>query len=111
MDFATLTDEQKSVLTAFTRDQFRPSVGSAARALNGLSTLLMLYKTSGVEALVATLSPGDPIPDSTGLAGAQSITAADVQSFMVAADGLLATYNTLELRTEYAKIAGVSNTV
>lgn len=108
--FADLTADQQTLVSLFVGPQFRPSVGQAARALNALKQLVEIYQIN-VQALIEGLEPGEPIPNETGLAGAQPLVKEDVVAFMTAADGLLAEYNTVDLRKEYAKIAGFPNTV
>ena len=66
---------------------------------------------SQVSAIIATLDPGEVLPDTGGLAGAADITHEELTSIMGSINTLLATYNTNAARQLYVKLAGPNNVV
>lgn len=111
LTFDQLTDQQRALLVAFTREQFRPRVLAAARALSDLSALVEMWQIGGLDAVAATMDPATVIPDETGLAGAGPVTAGVVAGFMAGATGLLAEWNTTDQKKLYGQIAGPLNVI
>lgn len=108
MTYDELTPEQKAILGAFERN-FRGWVNShisrgivEARALEAAAA-----STGGASAILALLDAGQVVPNSSGIAGAHSLTKEELEAFIVAGLGdFLTTYDTVAVRRLAAKIAG-----
>ena len=111
LTFDKLTDQQRALLAAFSREQFRPRVLAAARALNELRALVEMWEIGGLGDIVALMDPAAVIPDETGLAGAGPVTAAMMGGYIAGAGGLLAEWHTKEQKVLYGQIAGPMNVI
>lgn len=109
--FDELPDQHRELLAAYSRDQFRPRVLDAARALNNLAALIEMWGIGGMEEIAAQLDAGTVIVDNTGLAGAGPVTVEMMTGFINGAKGLLAVWNTTDQKKLYGQIAGPMNVV
>lgn len=116
MAYADLTTEQKASVDAMLA-LVRPLSGELARLLEKFQAVVSYY-SGNVETILGTLLDADAIPNQTGLAGAQSMTKAEVVTlvgYLITAcatpDGSSGSYNTNFHRSLYAKAAGPDNLI
>lgn len=109
MNFEDLTPEQQAILSEHVR-MARAWAGEQARTNNHGQVLDTNY-WSQVSAILALLDNGDVIPDGSGLAGAGTLTKADVVTLTSYIEGIMASYDTAPHRQMYAKAAGPSNLI
>jgi hypothetical protein len=108
--YNSLTQEQKNILGALAT-QTRAFAGVLARA-NTIAEVLVDDWNAQVSAIVSSLDPGEVIPNTSGLAGAASVTKEEIVNlFDTSLTNLLATYNTATARQLYVKLAGPSNVI
>ncbi len=108
--YASLTAAQKAALGHATDSMARPLLGEFARFLNHNSAYLSEW-AAGASAILATLGSTEVIPNQSGLAGAQDMTAAQWTSFAAALASLDTTYNTSGNRQNIALAAGGPNLI
>lgn len=107
----TLTEEEQASLLSWINKLVRPWCGEQARVNNHGDAANTEYNAVQTT-LLAKLDNEDVIPVSgSGLAGAESITKADVVSIVSHIQGILANYNTSAHRQLWAKAAGESNLI
>ncbi len=104
----TLTPNQQTTLLAF-MPGFRSDLLLFTKLINNLELLNNVWTTGGVSAINALLSAGDVIPDATGLAGAQTLTAADVSTAFTAIQSFLTSYNTPTYDAYFVRAVGPVN--
>ena len=109
MDFADLTPEQQSVLSAHVR-MMRAWAGEQARTNNHAAVLGTNYWAQ-VATILALLDDADVITDGSGLAGAGTLTKANVVSMTSYIEGILTGYDTAPHRQMYALAAGPGNLI
>ena len=109
MPFNELTAEQKAVLSDYAR-MTRAWCGEQARVSNHGDAISTAY-TAQVQAILALLGTDDPITDGSGLAGAVTLTKADVGYITGYIQTLLSTHNTAARRQMYVKAAGPTNLI
>lgn len=107
MTFEELRPEQQQAVLAFML-QFRPIVGENARALRALQGLVAVWGAAAGP-LIAQLDPSAIIPDSTGLAGAQPLTAADVSGMMAGNKQAIDAFYQADNLMQFVKIVGSGN--
>src|SRR5512138_759348 len=108
MAYNDLTAEQKAVLGEYTR-MLRAWAGEQARTNNHAEALNDDY--AQVQAILDLLATSDVIADDSGLAGAASLTKAEVVSLTATYQGVLTNYNTAGQRQLWAKAAGPGNLI
>jgi hypothetical protein len=108
MAYNDLTSDQKNVLSEYVR-LLRAWCGEQARTNNHGDALNTDY--SQVQAIMDLLANEDVIADGSGLAGAASLTKAEVVSITAHVQGILSGFNTLGHRQLWAKACGPSNLI
>ncbi len=108
--YASLTAGQKATLSHALDIMARPALGELARWLNHNSAFLSEYN-AGATTILATLGSTEVIPNQSGLAGAQDMTAAQWSAFVTALASLDSTYNTSGNRQNIALAAGGPNLI
>ena len=116
MSYASLTEEQRESVDALCV-MVRPLAGELARTLEKFQGVTS-YWTGNVETILGALQSSDVIPNTTGLAGAQGLTKAELTNLIgymitasATADGASGSYNSNYHRSLYAKAAGPINIV
>lgn len=109
----TLSEEQQEIVKTFVREQVREAILHIVEAANDSKNTFDTY-WGQVSAIFAGLDNGDEIPDGTGLAGAETLTKADVITFMayISQMGDSATANNLNSqahRNNYVRVIGGTN--
>ncbi len=107
VEFSSLTPAQQAQVLAFMTN-FRPAIGAISVALRNLSALSNAY-AAAIGPVLATVDPASPIPDTTGLAGAQPLACADVTTVMGMVAAVISTYYAQANLAEYIKIVGPVN--
>lgn len=108
MAFNDLTAEQQATLAEYVR-MLRAWSGEQARANNHADALNTMY--THIQAILGALGNDDPVADGSGLAGAMTLTKAEIISITAHMQGLLTNYNTLGHRQAWAKAAGPNNLI
>lgn len=108
MAYNDLTNEQKNVLGEYVR-MIRAWCGEQARTNNHAEALNDDY--SQVQGILDLLQAGDLIADGSGLAGAGTLSKAEVVSLTAHMQGILTNYNTAGHRQMWAKAAGPGNLI
>lgn len=108
MAYNDLTAEQQNVLGEYVR-LLRAWSGEQARTNNHGEALNDDY--SQVQAILDLLANEDLISDGSGLAGAATLTKAEVISITAHMQGILTNYNTAGHRQLWAKAAGPGNLI
>lgn len=108
MAFADLTPEQQNVVAEYVR-LLRAWTGEQARANNHAAAINDGY--AQVQSILDQLQIDDMITDSTGLAGAMTLTKGEVISLTAHMQGILTNYNTAGHRQMWAKAAGPANLI
>ena len=105
--YDSLSAEDKGIVEAFERD-FRGWV-------NGLATMLVQARAleaaheagGGTGSIVATLDPGEDIPNTSGIAGAQPLQQdTDWAALIAGLEAFVTTYDTPATRQRMAQAAG-----
>jgi len=102
--YASLTDAEKTLVQAWNRD-FRGWV-------NSLATLLIQGRVvddhydAVAGPIIATLDPGEVIPNTGGLAGAADMDTAETATLVGGINSFRTTYDTTAVRALMAKAAG-----
>ena len=100
------TPEQELIALPFERNM-RGWVNDLARLLvAGRALQASNEATGGMGDIVPTLDPGDVIPNSSGLAGAQPLTQTDWNALIAGLANFITTYDTLGTRQRIAQAAG-----
>lgn len=90
-------------------DAYRPLLGATSRLLKQMQSVEDAWN-GGVKDLVG--ADADPVSETTtGLAGAQSLTGAEVTATMADFSNALLAFNADANRQAYVKAAGLSNTL
>jgi hypothetical protein len=89
----SLAANQQTALLAF-MPKLRGNPNNSAKLANNFPLLNNLCTNGGISAINAGLSVGDIVPDATGLAGAQTLSSADLNTAMAAVQAFLASHNT-----------------
>jgi hypothetical protein len=108
MAWADLTPEEQGILGEYTR-LLRAWCGEQARTNNHGQALNSDY--AQVQAIMAELQDSDLIADGSGLAGAATLTKAEVVSLTAQTQGILITSDTAGVRQAWAKAAGPGNLI
>lgn len=108
MAWADLSPEEQGIVGEYTR-LIRAWCGEQARTNNHGQALNSDY--AQVQAIFAKLQDSDLIADGSGLAGAATLTKAEVVSLTAQSQGILATYDTAGVRQAFAKAAGPGNLI
>lgn len=108
MAYADLTTEQKASLDSWML-LFRATCGELARVNNHGDAVNIEYNGSAGEVL-ALLQDTDAIPNTSGLAGAESMTKAQIVTVVSYLQGVLA-YNTSAHRGNIARACGEANLI
>jgi len=116
MTYEELTAEQQASIDALMAI-VRPQAGTLARLLESFQAIVSQY-TGNIETILNLIDAAEEIPNQTGLAGAQAMTRADVQTLIgymttaaATADGSDGSYNTNYHRSLYAKACGAVNMI
>lgn len=107
--YASLTQTEKDIIDTFAR-VVRGFSGELAK-LAQRGVVLEDDWDAQVSALIATLDPGEVLPDTGGLAGAADITHEELTSIVTSIGSFLLTYNTPAARQLYVKLAGPQNVI
>jgi len=108
--YAELTNEQRDVLQNWINN-LRAVAGEQARVNNHWDAINTQY-VSQISAILAELDDNAIIPNTSGLAGAQSLDVdAEAVSIMSHGQGILTNYNTSGHRLLWAKAAGAPNLI
>ena len=107
--FDSLTNEEKQIIREYTR-MVRQTQGQMARLFNNIATINGVWTTT-VQALVATLDPGERIKDQSDFAGAVQITKEDLETIEANNTALLTGHNTTARRRLMTQTAGIPNVV
>lgn len=78
----SLTAEQQEIVKTFVREQIRASILKLVAAANECKNTFDTYWGQIEDIIDTELSDTDIIPDGTGLAGAESLTKAEIVSLM-----------------------------
>lgn len=106
--WAELTNEQRDIYTEWER-QLRAIAGEQARVNNHWAALNDMYNAQ-MYAILADLTDNTVVPNTSGLAGSQSLDSdAEAVTIMAHGQGILANYNTANHRQLWTKAAGVVN--
>lgn len=108
MAFNDLTAEQQATLSEYVR-LLRAWCGEQARSNNHADALNTEY--THIQAILEALDNDDLVADGTGLAGAMTLTKAEIVTLTAHMQGVLTNYNTLGHRQSWAKAAGPSNLI
>jgi hypothetical protein len=109
MAYADLTVEQKQQLQAFVQ-LLRPWSGEQARVNNHGDVVNTAYN-AGASAILDLLDAADLVPNESGLAGAISLTKAELVSITSHVQNVLTNYNTSAHRQLWSKAAGAANLI
>jgi hypothetical protein len=105
-----LTAEQRDIYTTWER-QLRAVAGEQARVNNHWAALNEMYNAQ-VQAVLVALDDNSIVPNTSGLAGAQSLDSdAEAVAIMAHGQGILANYNTQGHRQLWTKAAGIGNMI
>lgn len=107
LSWSGLTPDQQGQVLAWI-PLFRSGIVQLVKTIQSGTALDNTWKTA-ISAVLADLTAGTIIPDSTGLAGAVKLTNTDVQNMMTLIETLLASANTSALNAEYLKAVGPAN--
>lgn len=87
--YASLTDEQKAIV----RDQvnqLRALSGQIARTIvQGKVVQIAIDADGGLRDIVTSLDPAEVVPNESGIAGAQSLSRADLAALVAVLDALI----------------------
>lgn len=87
--YANLTDEQK-LIARDQVNQLRALAGQIARTIvQGKVVQIAIDADNGLRDIVTELDPGEVVPNESGLAGAQSLSRADLASLVAVLDALI----------------------
>ena len=104
--YASLTTEQQAILTAWDRD-FRGWVNALATLLIQARVLDDSYNTAGgAGEILALLTAGEIVPNTGGIAGAQSLATTDYTPLVGGLGAFLTSYDTDTVRQLIAKSSG-----
>lgn len=108
--YAELTTEQKDVLQTFT-NLVRSWAGEQARVNNHAAAINTMYNAQ-IQAILVTLDDNEIIPNTSGLAGSQSLDMdAQVVTIVSHIQGILTNYNTSGHRELWTIAAGAANLI
>ena len=114
MAYQDLTPEQQASVQALSQ-VLRPLAGEFARLLAKFEVATSYY-VGNVETMIAGLDASDPIPNTSGLAGAQDLTKEQFVNLMgylivssATPDGSSGSFNTNYHRALYAQACGPEN--
>lgn len=107
--FADLKPEEQALVLAFVDQLFRPVQGVVNRAFGQVQHMID-SASSGASAMLAKIDAAEPLPTTSGLAGAQPVTPGELLSALEAYAGALKSFNTDEYRQARIKSAGFSAT-
>ena len=105
--YDSLTDDQKQILSAWeanTRAWISSIIGkgvSQGRVLDAAHDA-----SDGAGDILALLDPGEVIPNSSGLAGAQDLDTAEWATLIIGLKAFLTDYDTAAVRQNVAKAGG-----
>ncbi len=105
--YASLSQAEKDLVAAWERN-FRGWINTTiARGVSQARALEAHYEASGGPGeILATLDPGEIVPNTSGLAGAQNLTIEEVNALVNAFNTFLNSYDTDMVRRNAAKAAG-----
>ena len=105
--YDSLTQEEKEIVEAFERN-FRGWVNDLARLLVAARALDAAYDANGgAGSIVSTLDNGEEIPNTSGIAGAQTLVQnTDFSALIAGLNSFLTTYDTAATRQRIAQAAG-----
>lgn len=105
--YANLTQEERDIVEAWERN-FRGWVNDLARLMVAARALDASYDAAGATgAIVATLDPGEEIPNTGGLAGALPLQQdTDFAALVTGLNNFLSTYDTAATRQRIAQAVG-----
>jgi hypothetical protein len=86
----------------------RPAAAEMARAVTVAEMIAATHNTSCIDALAA-LGAADKIPNKTDLAGAQPLTASEVDKLVMQVAGVVTAFDSTENLELYVKAAGVNS--
>lgn len=107
--YNSLTTEQKNILQGFLNFT-RAWCGEQARCNNHGDVADTDYNAQ-VSAIISSLDANEVIPNTSGLAGAASVTKEDLISVVSHVQGILTNYNTSAHRQLWITMAGAGNLV
>lgn len=107
MKYVDLTDDQKKLISTWQASQLRPTVRMSKESLGQLASLLQSSWAPTIAPIVSQLDADEVIPDETGLAGAQPITAGDVTTFMAGALKVVTEQGDPDSLARYNRIGGI----
>lgn len=110
MAYGDLTAEQRASLQSWLNNVVRPWCGEQARVNNHADVANLAYNATGL-AVLGDLTDEDVIPNQSGLAGAASLTKAEVVSIVSHIQAILAGYNTDPHRQLWLRAAGAMNLI
>jgi len=105
--YVSLTAEQKGIVEAHERN-FRGWFNELARLIVSARALDASYNAGGGSgSILATLDPGEDVPNTGGIAGAQVLDFdTDFTTLVNGQSSFLTTYDTVGIRQAIAKAAG-----
>ena len=109
--FADLSGAQQEEIQKFLNSLLRPAVGTGVRYVNGTVMPMLLDWINYGEVIVASLDSGAVIPNTSGLAGAQSLTKEQVQSLMTGFSNLITNYASGSVPATQAAACGAANMI
>lgn len=104
MLYDDLTTEEKNLVSEHTK-QLRAFAGDTTSCLQKGQVLEDLF-ASATNAIIATLDAGALIPNTSNLAGAQSLTKEELQAMVTDVSAALTDFNTQTKRELRAKASG-----
>lgn len=104
----SLTPNQQLAIQAFV-PQLRSNMLQFAKLVNNFALLNTVWGNGGVQAINAILAGADVVPDGTGLAGAQTLSSADLNTAMTAVQAFLTSYNTAAYDAYFVRAVGPVN--
>jgi hypothetical protein len=108
--FAELTAEQQAIYHTF-ENMLRAWTGEQARANNHAEAINTAYNNQ-IAAILADLTDNTIVPNTSGLAGSQSLDSdAEMVTIVSHVQGILTNYNTSGHRGLWAKAAGAANLI
>ena len=105
--YPDLSDEDKAVIDNFT-NVMRQTAGEIGRMFNHIEAI---YEDTNAVAIFGTLDGASEVPNASGLAGADSMTKAQLQSVYTDWGTMKTSHNTTAARNLWTQMAGIQNMI
>lgn len=104
----TLSAEEQEIVQTFVDQLYRPAMIRLVQAMNITDGAKEEF-TQRVQAILAGLVDADVIPNTSGYAGAEALTKAELVTALGNLNTMLTTYNATSARNVYRKAVGTRN--